>query len=174
MPKFVTPRTMPKKRNNMSYVQDPLQSLLGFQEALTAGLIQPRLSTLYPDLIVFHDDADGSPRYTYALMDGKVVKAIAVYFLDKTLGNYPCFDIGYAVAEPYRKKGNAHAVVEKSLAQLQHETKGKVLKLYVEAVVPNLNTASQKVAARALSSTPTEIVDGVSGHPSQHYLRLFE
>jgi hypothetical protein len=158
----------------MSQAQDPLQSLLGFQEALTAGFIQPALSPLYPDLIVLHDDAEGTPRSTYALMEGKVVKAVAVYFQEKSVGNIPYFDVGYAVAEPYRQQGNAHAVVEKSLAQLQHETRGKVLKLYVEAIVPNSNIASQKVAARALSTSPTEIVDGVSGQPSQQYLRLFE
>lgn len=158
----------------MTQAQDPLQSLLAFQEALTAGVIQPRHSPLYPDLIVFHDDADGSPRFTYALVEGKVVKAIAVYFLEKSVGNTPCFDIGYAVAERYRQQGNAHAVVEKSLAQLQHETRGKVHKLFVEAIVPNSNIASQKVAARGLSTSPTEIVDGVSGQLSQQYLRLFE
>ncbi|MBV7547283.1 hypothetical protein KW849_13390 [Pseudomonas sp. PDM26] len=158
----------------MSQTQDPLQSLLGFQEALTAGFIQPDLSPLYPDLIVLHDDAEGTPRSTYALMEGKVVKAVAVYFLEKSVGNIPYFDVGYAVAEPYRQQGNAHAVVEKSLAQLQHETRGKVLKLFVEAIVPNSNIASQKVAARALSASPTEIVDGVSGQASQQYLRLFE
>jgi hypothetical protein len=148
--------------------------LLGFQEALTAGFIQPGLSPLYPDLIVLHDDAEGTPRSTYALMEGEVVKAVAVYFLEKSVGNIPYFDVGYAVAEPYRQQGNAHAVVEKSLAQLQHETRGKVLKLYVEAIVPNSNIASQKVAARALSTSPTEIVDAVSGQPSQQYLRLLE
>ena len=164
----------------MSQAQDPLQSLLGFQEALTSGDIQPYLSTLYPDLIVLHDDTTGtdettgSLRSTYALMEGKVVKAIAVYFLDKSMDNIPCFDVGYAVAEPYRQQGNAHAVVEKSLTQHQHEMRGQVLKLYVEAIVPNSNIASQKVAARALSPSPTEIVDGVSGQASQQYLRLFE
>lgn len=158
----------------MSQAQDPLQSLLGFQEALTAGFIQPGLSPLYPDLIVLHDETTGTLRSTYALMEGKVVKAIAVYFLDKAVDNIPCFDVGYAVAVPYRQQGNAHAVVEKSLTQHQHEMRGKVLKLYVEAIVPNSNIASQKVAARALTTSPTEIVDRVSGQPSQQYLRLFE
>jgi hypothetical protein len=115
----------------MPQVQDPLQSLLGFQEALTAGFIQPGLSPLYPDLLVLHDDAEGTPRFTYALMEGKAGKAIAVYFLERSVGNIPYFDVGYAVAEPYRQQGNAHAVVKKSLAQLQHEARGKVLKLCI-------------------------------------------
>jgi hypothetical protein len=158
----------------MFETQDPFAALIGFQEALTAGFIQPSRSSLYPDLVVLQDDAEGTPRLTYALIDGQKVKAVAVYFLERKINSIPHFDLGYAVAVAYRNQGYAHAIVEKSLAQLQHEMRGHVDKFFVEAIVPNSNIASKKVAALALSADWEEIRDSVSGKPSARYLRLFE
>ncbi|WP_058144358.1 GNAT family N-acetyltransferase [Pseudomonas aeruginosa] len=158
----------------MSDLQNPALALEGFQDAFNAGFIRPHASDLFSDLVVLHDAADGAPRYTYAMLDGETVKAIAVFFLEKVIGQYPCFDIGYAVAEPYRNQGNAHGIVEKSLAQFQRDLGVHVPKYYVEAVVLKSNNASQKVAAAALGIEPEEIIDSVSGKPALLYRGYFE
>ncbi|MES3707362.1 N-acetyltransferase [Pseudomonas putida] len=158
----------------MIQAQDPSSALCGFQEALAAGYIHPSRSTLHPDLVVLHDDAEGTLRITYALLAGKTVKAVAVYFLEKTIQGVRVYDVGYAVAHPYRNQGCALAVVEQSLEHLQKSLCGQVTRFYVEAIVPHSNLASMKVAARALAVDPERINDGVSGKSSAKYLRLFE
>ncbi|MCY1378634.1 hypothetical protein D9M69_662860 [compost metagenome] len=50
----------------------------------------------------------------------------------------------------------------------------QITQYFVEAIVPNDNHASQKVAARALGADPEQIRDRVSGKPSSKYLRLFK
>jgi hypothetical protein len=158
----------------MSQMQDPTLGLVGFESALSAGQIYPHNSSLYPDLLVFLDEAEGIPRRTYALMDGKSVKAVAVYFLEKNIGNIPCFDLGYAVAEPYRGQRNAQAIIEKSLAQLKHEVRGQIHNFCVEVIVPADNLASLKVASRAFAVAPNKILDSASGKPSVQYLEFIE
>lgn len=153
--------------------QNPASALVGFEAAVNAGQIQPRASGLFADLVIYFDEAEGTPRRTYALRQGQAIRAVAVYFLEKNVAGYPCFDLGYAVAEAHRNQGLAHLIVEQSLAQLRHEIRGQIEVFFVEAIVPSDNPASQKVAARALTEFSREIIDAESGASSVQYLQRF-
>ncbi|MBA1203830.1 hypothetical protein G7009_19090 [Pseudomonas capeferrum] len=43
---------------------------------------------------VLHDDAEGTPRLTYALIENGIVKATAVYVNVDPINGVPCFGLG--------------------------------------------------------------------------------
>jgi RimJ/RimL family protein N-acetyltransferase len=86
----------------------------------------------------------------------------------------PCFQIGYAVPEAYRRQGRAKTVVGMAVEELQRGFSGRGPALYVEAVVGVDNAPSRRVAEQMLSATPDTITDEVSGLPALHYLRKLD
>ena len=120
------------------------------------------------------DDANGSPRVTYALVDNGLVKALAIYIFEQRIDGVPCFEVGYAVAESFRRQGIASEVLEKSIAEMRNGFGRYGKAFYIQAVVGASNVPSQKVAARILSPQPEAITDTVSGLPAFAYLRLVE
>lgn len=157
----------------MSDMVDPNDSLISFQDALTKKLITLSSCVVHPEMKVLLDNAEGTPRITYALLDGEKVKGIAIYVPVDPINGIPCFGLGYAVAEQYRKQGVATIIVQKSLDEMRNGFKKHIPKLYVEAIVGVDNHASNKVASKLISEKPSACNDTYSGKPAQQYLRFF-
>ncbi|MBM6634607.1 GNAT family N-acetyltransferase [Leclercia adecarboxylata] len=153
---------------------DPSDSLISFQDALTNKLITLSSCVVHPEMKVLFDDAEGTPRITYALLDGVKVKGIAIYIPAEPIDGMTCFGLGYAVAEQYRKQGVATEIVQKSLDEIHAGFKKNMPKFYVEAIVGVDNHGSNKVASRLISEKPTACDETYSGKPAQQYLRILE
>jgi RimJ/RimL family protein N-acetyltransferase len=126
-------------------------------------------------MTVMMDDANGESRLTYALAGpGNVVKAIAIYISAGFHEGVPCFQLGYAVDESFRKQGIATEVVKKSLDEMRTGFKSHMPRFYVEAVVGKSNEASNRLASKLLSSTPKDGIDEVSGESAFQYFLLVE
>lgn len=158
----------------MSQMTDPHVGLISFQEAFSDGRIQPTPCAKQPQLVILHDDAEGTSRLTYALIENGVVKAMAVYVNVEPINGVPCFGLGYAVAKPFRKQGLAYDIVEASIDEIGYGFRKHLPQFYVEAIVSVDNLASNKVALRLLNDKPDSITDKLSGEPAFHYIRLIK
>lgn len=151
---------------------NPHDGLVSFQEALDKSLIRPAKCKLHTDISILHDDAEGTPRLTYALIENGKVKATVVGVVVEPIEGIPCVALGYAVAEQYRGQGLAKDILEKSIDELTFGFKQHMDKLYIESIVGVDNIASQKLSARYISSNPDKITDEHSGLPALHYFKL--
>lgn len=159
----------------MSNMADPHEGLLSFQRAYKAGAISPRTCSIHRDVLVMMDEADGTARLTYALIDlARNVKAIVVYLPADPHDGKHCFQVGYAVSAPLRNKGVASAALGKSIDEMRRGFMPHMGEFYIEAVVGEHNTASLKVASKIISSTPSKIVDEASGEPALQFFRLIK
>ncbi|EMR3754795.1 GNAT family N-acetyltransferase [Proteus mirabilis] len=156
----------------MSTMTDPYEGLISYQQALNDKLISPSPCSLYKDMTIYHDVAEGNQRLTFAIMDNGIVKATAVYVFAPNIDGIPCFGIGYSVAENYRKKGIATEIVTNSIKEFSHGMKGKLPLFYIEAIIDLNNIASQKVALKTISNTPKETIDKISGKPAYQFIKL--
>lgn len=159
----------------MASMTDPSSALSSFQEVLLAGAIRLQRCALYPELHVYADQANGCARFTYVTVEGRTVTAFVNFVLCDTIAGTPCFQIGYAVPEAYRRQGRAKAVVGMAVEELQRGfSRSLGPALYVEAVVGVDNTPSQRVAEQILTATPDKVTDEISGLPALHYLRKLD
>jgi hypothetical protein len=107
-----------------------------------------------PELAVHQDKPQGIPHLTYAHFDGKTVTVLAIAVVGEPLKGMPCFELGVAVPEAYRKQGRAKKIVEAAIAELKHGlARNKISTFYVEAVVGFENEASKRVASAIISAT---------------------
>jgi hypothetical protein len=117
----------------MASMTDPSSALSSFQEALLAGAIQLKRCTLHPELRVHADQANGCVRFTYVTLEGSTVTAFVNLVLCDPIESMPCFQIGYAVPEAYRRQGRARTVVGMAVEELQRGFSGRLgPALYVE------------------------------------------
>ncbi|MEQ0583842.1 GNAT family N-acetyltransferase [Pantoea dispersa] len=151
---------------------NPHDGLVSFQEALDKHLINPANCTLHTDMSILHDDAEGTPRLTYALIENGKVKATVVGVIVEPIEGIPCVALGYAVAEQYRGQGLAKDVLRKSINELKHGFKKHMDRLYIESIVGADNIASQKLSEQYISPNPSKIIDEHSGLPALHYVKL--
>ncbi|WP_209632104.1 GNAT family N-acetyltransferase [Cronobacter sakazakii] len=151
---------------------DPSDSLKSFQDALDKKLITLSSCVVHPEMKVLLDDAEGTPRITYALLDGDKVKGIAIYVPAEAIEGLPCFGLGYAVAEQYARQGVATEIVQNSLDEMHAGFKKIYPKFYVEAIVGIDNEGSKKVASKLLSQEPKACNDTYSGKPALQYVRF--
>jgi hypothetical protein len=159
----------------MPSITDPMNALLGLQEALGDPTVNLRPCELHPELQVILDHPNGKPRITYARIRGDQVEAIAIFALAEPVQGIPCFGLGYAVIEPLRHRGLASATVRAALEELTHGLRraGR-LPFYVDAVVARTNLASNKLAMRLISESPEAGTDALSGEPIFQYLKRIE
>ncbi|MCH2683552.1 GNAT family N-acetyltransferase [Leclercia adecarboxylata] len=153
---------------------DPSDSLINFQDALTNKLITLSSCVVHPEMKRFFDDPEGTPRITFALLDGVNVKGIAIYHPTEPINGMACFSLGYAVAEQFRKQGVATEIVQKSLDEIHAGFRKNMPKFYVEAIVGVDNHGSNKVASRIISEKPIACDETYLGRPAQKYLRFLE
>lgn len=158
----------------MAGMTDPSSALHSFQKALLRREMQLQRGAVHPELYLLADQAEGRTRFTYVTVEKTTVTAFVNLVLCEPIDGTPCFQVGYAVPEAYRRQGRAKAVVSMALAEVQHGFRGLGPALYVEAIVGVDNVPSQRVAEQAISATPVPITDGVSGLPALRYVRKME
>ncbi len=156
----------------MAKIADPHDALPSFEKALKHGLISPKKCTVHPELAVLIDDANGEMRITYALIVGGKVKATVAYLRAEPLHGEHCFQVGYAVAKPYRGKGIASDILIKSINEMRHGFRAHLKQFYIEAVVGVDNLASKRVAEKVFTKDFEEIVDKASGLPALQFVKL--
>jgi RimJ/RimL family protein N-acetyltransferase len=150
---------------------DPTDALKSFQSEFERKQLTLHRGELDSTLWVHLDRANGEPRFSYATNDGKTVTGLVIFVPSDPVNGEPCFNIGYAVPEAYRGHGRAKALVVAGIAELKNGlSRNGISKFHVEAIVGADNAASKRVAAEAISSSPTEITDSVSGEPAFHYI----
>ncbi|HSD16074.1 MAG TPA: GNAT family N-acetyltransferase [Thermomonas sp.] len=151
---------------------DPSNALASLQAAFEQGGLSFAEGRVDPNLRFYLDTDLGVPRFVYCQLDGRVVSAYACFVPVDQLEGLPCFQVGYAVPEPYRGQGRATNVVNAGIVELRNGFSGYP-PFWVEAVVGLDNLASQKVAAKILTTDCNPITDQVSGLPALQYLRQF-
>ena len=151
---------------------DPYEGLVSFVQAYEHGIISVAKCTLHEDLYILHDDAEGTPRLTYASIVNGVVQGIAIYVQAEPVEGTPCFALGYAVLPEFRNQRIGTSLVEKSLSEIQHGFKKYIPTFFVEAVISQSNVHSNKIANKLLSSEPKSCRDSLSGEPAYQYLKL--
>ena len=156
----------------MAEMTNPYTALLSYQAAHKEGRVRPQPCALHSDLFVLMDDANGSARVSYALIERGVVKAIAIFIAGARIDQVPLFDMGYAVDERFRCQGIASRLTEQSLSEMRAGFGRHMPRFYIQAVVGTTNVASQKVASRLFEDAPEAITDSVSEQPALAYLRL--
>lgn len=157
----------------MAKMTDPTQAMESLQEALLAGEIHLLPGRLDPNLFVFADSIEDKPRFTYVRLEGSQVTAFANFIVTEPLDDSPCFALGYAVPEKFRKQGFATGLVQAAIAELKNGFTGYP-PFAVEAVIGETNLASQKVADRALTNQRKKITDQESGLPAFQYVQKFQ
>lgn len=153
---------------------DPSSAMHSFQAALSSREIQLQRGALHRELYLYADDANRQPRFTYVTLEEGTVTAFVNLVLCGRIEGTPCFQIGYAVPEAFRRQGRAKTIVGMAIEELQRGFSGRGQALYLEATVSVDNTPSQRVAEQTLSATPDAITDSVSGLPALHYLRKLD
>ncbi|NNJ16722.1 GNAT family N-acetyltransferase [Pseudomonas putida CSV86] len=155
-------------------IADPMDALVSLQREVRRGM--PTDPTeLSPGVRVVLDQPNGVIRYTYARIEHGRVKAIAIFVHHEPIDGVPCFNLGYAVPEAYCNRGWAGMIIEQGIQELRHGLGRHGAKsFYVEAVVGADNIASQRVASKIISDSPTAGIDSESGEPVLQYTRLVE
>lgn len=155
----------------MPDMTDPSDALLAFQRQLVAGVL-PLQSCTVPELFVLVDQPAGKARFSYLAIDGQTVKAIVMLAHISQEDGLPCFQLGYAVAEQYRRKGVARRIVSQAVNQLQQGfARAGHPELFVEAVVDLDNEASKRICEGEFPDAPSQITDSVSGEAARRYLK---
>lgn len=148
---------------------DPSDALRSFQNKLSQ--IPLESGRIYPDLYVYADQPQGIVRLTYVRLENKIVTAFVNFVQCAPINKIPCFQIGYAVPEPYRNRGLATKTILMAISEMREGFKQTRLStFYIEAIVEADNKQSQRVAEKAISAKPTAIVDEISGVPAFQYL----
>jgi hypothetical protein len=105
----------------MARMTDPTDALVSFQQALLDGEIILQVGALDKEFFVHTDEpAPGVSRITYVRLDGRTVKAFLTAVIVEPIDGLPCFQLGVAVPEPHRNKGNAKSVLASGIAELKH------------------------------------------------------
>jgi RimJ/RimL family protein N-acetyltransferase len=151
---------------------DPMESLKSLQDAILSNIVQLQPCELHPDIKVLLDHPNGTPRFTYAIIEKKKIHAIALFVLTEPIDGTPCFQIGYAVIENMRQRGIGQRVLEEAIAELTHGLRRTDMKeFYLEAVVSTSNEASNKIANKLISTPIRCDKDIYSGEQAYQYLR---
>ena len=151
---------------------DPMESLIGLQEALIARTVQLQKCELHPSVKVLLDHPNDTPRFTYAIIEDNKVQAIALFVLTEPVSGIPCFQIGYAVIEKMRNKGIGKKILAQAIEELTHGLSRSPMKeFYLEAVVSTSNDSSNNIATKLISATLKCDKDAYSGEQAYQYLR---
>ena len=149
---------------------DPMNALLNFQQEFP--VLKPKLKPARTDrkLHLYVDAPNGEIRVTFVRLEGKTVTALVSFAENDPIDGVHCYDIGYAVAEAYRRQGRAKEIAAAAIRELQANGEA----FYVNAIVEADNVASQRVAAQVISATAIPINESITGLPAFRYLGRFE
>jgi len=158
----------------MSEMTDPMEALTSLQIEVKRGL-RFKPCELDSSIGVYMDQPNGSTRLSYAKIEDGIVKALSLFVAVDPIDGVACFTAGYSVANDCRNNGIATSFLKNSIAELKHGLgENGVNKFYIEAIVGVDNIASQKVAAKTISTTHEAVVDCCSGKGAFRYLHLVE
>jgi len=150
-----------------------MDSLRTLQPAIDRGEVHLQPCSLHKDLWVLQDFPNGELRTTYAALENGVVQCIVQFVTAEPIEGLPCLSLGCATMEGARNRGLATDTLTKAIDEMRSGLKRRgIRRFYVEGVVSTSNGASQKVAARVLSSQPTAGTDDHSGEPIFQYVKL--
>jgi hypothetical protein len=159
----------------MTTMTDPLDGLIALQDALNQRLVQLSPCELHSDISIHVDQPNGHQRLSYTKVVKGEIQAYSVFVLTEPLNGLPCFNLGYAVPEKFRKQGFATDIFKKSIDELTSGFgRNKVKEFYLEAVVSVDNIASQKMISKSFTDTPKECTDSESGQASLSYTKLIK
>lgn len=151
---------------------DPSTAMESLQKALKQSLSLERC-VIATNLRMIKDQHGNAHRFSYALIEDKILQAYCAFVTTDPIDGILCFNIGYAVPERFRNQGLATKTLEDSIRELSAGLKrANIPQFYIEAIVGKDNVASQKVAERVLTASPKEVVDQTSGEPAFAYHRL--
>ncbi|MFM0416033.1 GNAT family N-acetyltransferase [Paraburkholderia aromaticivorans] len=153
-------------------MSDPHIGLLSYQRAFVVRDIAPLPTIHEKGLFILADGEGEDKRITYALIDGRTVKATVVFVYADPYEGERCFGVGYAVAEAYRGQGIATDVLKRSISDFQQGMKLPLF--YLEAIVDATNLPSRRVCEKVLSSDGEPLIEVLSGKPSIRYIRCVE
>lgn len=155
---------------------DPHEGYLSFREEVKKSTLPLEVCKLHPDVKVHVDMPDGEKhRYTFTILEGNTAKGILIITPSGWDGDIFYYQIGFAVAEEFRRQGVGEELCRKGLEEFLsriHPPKGK--KIGIEAIISTSNTASQKLAAKIFANPPTPHTDKYSGEDALLYEFIVE
>lgn len=159
----------------MPDMTDPMDALIDFRRAVVQREIRVQPADFHPDIFVHVDQPAGAPRYTYALVEGGEVTAVALLALTEPIEGVPTFQLGYAVMETRRGCGRAQRIAVAAIDEIcRGLLRNGIPKLYFEAVVDRENIVSLHIAEKVIGGPPTEFLDHDSGVPVIQFQRLVD
>jgi hypothetical protein len=161
--------------NSMPAMTDPMDALIDFRRAIAQREIRVQPADFHPDIFVHVDQPAGAPRYTYALVEGGEVTAVALLALTEPIEGVPTFQLGYAVMESRRGAGRAQRVAMTAINEICRGLRRNGFpKLYFEAVVDRENMVSLHIAEKVIGGPRTECLDHDSGVPAIQFQCLVD
>lgn len=150
-------------------------ALRSFQQAYSDKEIALQPCSTDQKLFLHVDRPNGELRFTYVRLEGSRVSAMAQAVRCENYEGEPCFNVAWAVPGELRGAGRATGVINAALGELSLGLRGAGLAAFwVEAIVATNNTASQRVAAKAIVPVGIETTDDFAGVPVLQYLRRID
>ncbi|WP_078802579.1 GNAT family N-acetyltransferase [Pseudomonas fluorescens] len=161
----------------MTVMTDPTVGMNNLQRAITKNNVVLTKGEIYPDLQMLVDHpAPGEVRVTYAKVLHGRIRGYVVFVKAQPFEGVPCFSIGYAVPEKFRKHGVGTEVVEKGIRELRNGmARNGLRQFYIEAIVDKNNIASQRLAVKVIAmEADRNVIEKESGKPAVVYMRLIK
>lgn len=150
----------------MSLMDNPMDGLLGFQQALNEGMPVNKLDANY---VIFHDKTESGNRYSFAkVIDGEA-QSLATFGQEEPIKGLDCYSINYSVNEKYRGRGLAVETVNKGIEELKKKFSRS---FFVDAIIDETNIHSINVAKKIFSNSGINTNDHLSGAPSLLFHKL--
>jgi hypothetical protein len=154
---------------------NPMDSLRLLQQAIDKQIVKFQHCEIFPDIAIHFDKPNDVPRFTYAHMENGIAQSIALFVMVNPVEGIHCFQMGWATAETMRRNGLATDVVSKAVKELKNGVnRNGISRFYIEAIISERNTESQRLAARIFTDAPEPCTDSLSGERALQYLRLME
>jgi hypothetical protein len=157
-------------------VLDMMGALNNLQAALDAGTVKLTPCDIHPELGLMVDHPAGRLRFTFALVeDGKVIAAAMFVVLTGRVQGLPCLHLGYAVIESRRNAGIGFRTLQHAVDELRNGLCRQNLgPFFLEAIVPEEDVASNKIARGLISDSPLRVTDAAVGGYALQYFRRIE
>lgn len=146
-----------------------------FEEALKDGVISINNCELDKKLFLHLDRPNGEVRLTYVRLDrGSVTTMIQIVPAEPLEGDR-VFNVSWSVPRDLRGQGRATQTFLAALREFRHGmTRSGLKAFWVEAVVGQVNLASQRVAEKVITVQAIPITDNFAGEPALQYLRRID
>lgn len=159
----------------MSQMTDPMNALKELQKALVNNWVKLTPCDIHKEISVIADQPNGVVRFTYAIVENGKVQAVSLFALTDPVEGLPCFNVGYAVLVNMRDKGIGTEILRKSIEEIYKGfARNGHREFYIEAVVGVENHASNSMAKKLISESPSRGQDHFSGEEAFQYLRKLQ